>query len=333
MPTTIEASRFNTLVQRLQTILGNSGTVAPTNGYGENVNAITVTGSRNQTDLSIVDKVTNEIFSALYIDLVRCRVHQIGAVAFTIDPLVVGDYDTNGLSTDKVEEIYITNLETLMTSIETDKFEMDVATQADIDNLFNSSGLPITSTRLESVRGPWNGTISHIFSVTFNTPQERRHFFNAGGEIRLSASNDYSGSQQKSNNWKSLLSGMGVISFKASSSFSNNLTGTGTSIGNYQINSTYQLVYRNSGTSPYSGNYYEVYARNVSDTQLQFRVWFRDIDPESAPRIDEDVFGDLESKIELAIPNGTVNIEGTEYETVVFTGNIIGDQTTLLSDF
>lgn len=333
MPTTILASRFNTLVQELQSVLGNSSVVTPQIGYGNSYNAATVTGSRNQIDLSVVDKVTEEAFTNLYIDLVRCRVHQIGAAAFTIDPFVVGDYLTNGVSTDKIEESYIVALESLMSTIETDKFEIDIATQADIDNLKNSSGNPITSTRAESLRGPWNGTIAHIFSVSFGSAQQRRHFFNAGGEIRFSASNAYTGSQSKSINWKNLLSGMGVITFKADSSYSNNAVGSGSSVGNYSVNSSYQLIYRNSGTSPYSGNYYEVYARNVSDTELQFRVWFRDIDPESFPQIDEDVFGDLESKIELAIPDGTVNINGTDYDTVVFSGTITGTQTTLLSDF
>jgi hypothetical protein len=93
------------------------------------------------------------------------------------------------------------------------------------------------------------------------------------------------------------------------------------------------MVYRNFGTSPYSGNYYEIYARSVSDTELQFRVWFRDIDPETPPQIDEDVFGDLQSKIELATPNGTVNINGTDVDTVVFAGSVVGTQTTSLADF
>ena len=80
MPTTILASRFNTLVQDLQTILGNSSTVTPQVGYGSSYNAATVTGSRNQIDLSVVDKASEEAFRNLYIDLVRCRVHQIGTI-------------------------------------------------------------------------------------------------------------------------------------------------------------------------------------------------------------------------------------------------------------
>ena len=333
MPTTIEASRFNTLVQRLQSVLGTSSTGTPQVGYGSTFSVDTVTGSRNQIDLSVVDKVSEEAFVNLYTDLVRCRVHQVGTGAFTIDPFVVGDYLTNGISTDKIEETYITGLESLMTSIETDKFEIDIASQANIDNLRNSSGSPITSFRAESVRGPWNGTISHIFSVTFGSALQRRHFFNAGGEVRFSASNAYTGSQSKSINWRNLLTAMGVVTFKADRTFSNNAVGIGSLIGNYQTTGSYQLVYRNSGTSPYSGNYYEIYARSVSDTELQFRVWFRDIDPEAPPQIDEDVFGDLESKIELAIPDGSVNINGTDVDTVVFAGSIVGTQTTSLADF
>lgn len=313
MTVVIESTRFNNLVQRIVAILGNSTNTLPTTGYGESINVdpFGVTGSRNQTDLSNVDKIDDEQFRNLYIDLVRCRVHQIGAAAFSIDPFVVGNYETNQSSTDKVQESYIQGLETLMTQIETDKFEIDVATQADIVALTSSS-------RLESLQGPWNGTLSHIFTVNFNSIEDRRHFFNSGGEIRFSADLAYTGSQDKTLKWQTLLNNTGVVSFKANSTLSNASVGSGSNTGNYQLTASYQLIYRNTGLNPYSGNAYEIYALQNSSTQLQFRIYFADTDPETGFAIDEDVFGDLTSTVEYARADGTVDINGELFDTVVF---------------
>lgn len=313
MSVVIESTRYNNLVQRLSAILGNSTTGSPTNGYGQllNIDPFGVVGSRNQTDLSNVDKIDDSQFRNLYIDLVRCRVHQIGAAAFSVDPFVIGDYETNQSSTDKVQESYIQGLENLMANIESDKFDIDIATQATIESLTSSN-------RAQSLLGPWNGTLSHIVTVNFNSVEDRRHFFNSGGEIRFSADLDYTGSQDKTLKWQTLLNNMGVISFKANNTISNAGSGSSSNTGNYQLTASYQLVYRNNGLNPYSGNAYEIYALQNSSTQLQFRIYFADTDPETGDRIDEDVFGDLTSTIEYARADGTVDINGEIFDTVIF---------------
>jgi len=313
MTVVIESTRFNNLVQRIVAILGNSTNTLPTTGYGESINVdpFGVTGSRNQSDLSNVDKIDDSQFRNLYIDLVRCRVHQVGAAAFSVDPFVVGDYETNQSSTDKVQESYIQGLETLMSNIESDKFDIDIATQATIEPLTSSS-------RAQSLLGPWNGTLSHIFTVNFNSIEDRRHFFNSGGEIRFSADIDYNFSQDKTLKWQTLLNNIGVVSFKANNTLSNAGSGSGSNTGNYQLTSSYRLIYRNTGLNPYSGNAYEIYALQNSSTQLQFRIYFADSDPETGDAIDEDVFGDLASTVEYARADGTVDINGETFNTVVF---------------
>lgn len=313
MPLVIESTRYNNLVQRLVAILGNSTISLPTEGYGQTVTVdpFGVVGSRNQTDLTNVDKIDDEQFKKLYIDLVRCRVHQIGAGTFSIDPFVVGDFTANQSSTDKVQESYIQSLETLMTQIETDKFEIDVATQADIVALTSSS-------RPESLQGSWNGTLSHIITVGFVSAEDRRHFFNSGGEIRFSADIEYTGSQDKTLKWQQDLAAMGAVTFKADSTFSNTGEGTASSIGNYQLTASYQLVYRNTGINPYSGSAYEIYALQNSSTEIQFRIYFADTDPETGDRIDENVFGDLTSTVEYVKANGIVDINSEVVNTVVF---------------
>ena len=130
MPTTILATRFNNLQDRLEAVLGTSGSAAPTFGYGQTLNAaLDVAGTRSNT-IPNSDKISAQQYEDLYIDIVRCRAHQVGAAAVTIDDFVIGDFETNAANTDKVEEAYISALESLMTTIELDRFDIDITTQA-----------------------------------------------------------------------------------------------------------------------------------------------------------------------------------------------------------
>ena len=227
MPTTILASRYNTLRNNVNTVLGISDISAPDYGYGQGFSTSSVVGTQAVTNPSTASKVTAQGYEDLYIDLIRVRSHQVGA-AVAIDEFVIGDYDTNAASTDKVEEAYVLGLESLATNITTDRLLVDA----------NNLTMIINATSQRTPSTTWNGTISHIFTVTFDTELERRHFFNAGGQIRLSASVQYTGSQAKTVDWQSILDAMGSTSFKAESQHSNNASvGTGTNIGNYDLTS------------------------------------------------------------------------------------------------
>ena len=189
MPETILAERYNALRTSVNLVLGISSSGTPEYGYGQGFNTTSVIGSRAANDIANADKVLAQDYEDLYIDMIRARSHQVG-VGVAIDEFVVGDYEANSPTADKIEEAYVLGLESLATNLETDKF------------LVNSNNLRLTSAPLANSsrpdsQGTWNGTISHIFTMTFTTETERRHFFNAGGEIRLSASVDYSGSQAK----------------------------------------------------------------------------------------------------------------------------------------
>lgn len=325
MSVKITASRYNTLQQRISAIMGVTTTGAPTTGYGQTVNSdvhYPIAGNFLSSG-NLTDKIDDQQYKDLYIDIVRARVHQIGASAFSIDPFVVGNYNANPTTVDKVEESYISNLESLMTTIEANKFDIHISSQASLENLLTSGGSPVLSSRAS----PWNGSIFHIFTVTFASATARRHFFNAGGQVRLAAGITYSGSEQKTTTWQSALSTMGVISFNANSTFSNAALGTGSAIGNYQVTSTYQTVYTRTIGGLYSGSFYRIDALSNSTTTLQFRVGFYDLDVEN---VDENVQGTLSSNISLARPDGSVNINGTNYNTVVISPAPTGATTTNL---
>ena len=316
MPDTITAQRYNELRTLVNKVLGNSSVSTPQYGYGQLFNTSSVTGDYD-TNLVNTDKVTAQQYEDLYIDIIRLRAHQIGVGAVSIDPFVLGDYDTNAESTDKIELAYIQSLEALATNIETDKFLVDVTGQATVVDLEDGSSNPTASTRFNSVSGNWNGTISHIFDVSFDTAQERRQFFNAGGQVRFSASVNYTGSQAKTVDWQDEMSAMGVTSFAASSTFNNNGQGSGTNVGNYDLTGTYKLCYSKAGGASYARNDYRVNAFSVNDTTIRFKLEFNDNQPNDTRwGIDEAVLGDFTSSVELLQPVGVVTINGTSHATV-----------------
>ena len=317
----ITAQRYNDLRTLVNKILGNSIATTPTYGYGEVFSTSAVTGDYN-TNLAATDKVTAQQYEDLYIDLIRLRAHQVGTSAVTIDPFVVGDYDTNLSATDKIELTYIQGLESLSTDIETDRFLIDVTGQAQVIDLETPGGAPVESVRLNVGNGAWNGTINHIFDVTFNNAQQRRQFFNAGGQVRFSARVAYTGSQAKTVDWQDQMDAMGVTSFRGLDTVNNNSVGTGSSIGNFDLTGAYQQCYSKAGGASYARNDYKIFAQSVNDTVIRFKVEFNDNRPNDLTwGIDEPVYGDFYSTIELLQPTGTVTINGTAYDTVIIPTN------------
>ena len=316
MPTTILATRFNNLQDRLDAVLGTSGSAAPTFGYGQTLNAaLDVAGTRANT-LPNSDKITAQQYEDLYIDIVRCRAHQVGAAAVTIDDFVIGDFETNAANTDKVEEAYISALESLMTTIELNRFNIDIATQATTALLTTAANTPISSTYYTSVSGSWTSFLNQIFTVTFPTVEDRRHFFNAGGEIRFNAQVAYTGAQQKTADWQSSMAAMGVVSFTADDTYSNSSVGSASNIGNNSLTSTYQLCYRKDAGTTYSQSAYELYALQTGPRTIQFKVFFTDPAP-GGWSIDEPLYGDWTSSASLLVPDGSVTINGITHNTVV----------------
>ena len=309
MPTVVQASRYNNLRARINSVLGLSTTSSPEFGYGQGLTGATA-------GVLTAETIGAQDYEDLYIDIIRARYHQIGS-SVSIDDFVVGDFEANPTTADKIEEAYITGLENLATNLETDKFVVD-SSQLAVTGLLDAGNNSMTSTRSPSA-GPWNGEISHIFTVTFPTNAARRHFFNSGGQLRFQGSVNYTGSQAKTVDWQTILNNMGQISFAASSTYSNSGVGSGYPVGNYGLTSAYRLCYSKSGGALYSRNDYEVRARQVSGRVIQFKVSFVDGQPnDTTYGIDELVYGEFQSSILLATPSGQVNINGTTYPTVTY---------------
>jgi hypothetical protein len=111
--------------------------------------------------------------------------------------------------------------------------------------------------------------------------------------------------------------GVGEISFNSGGT---SITGTGstfTSINPRNLTSTYQLIVERSGAS-YAANRFRVYVKRVSDTSIQFKVEFADLDAPGGFGIDENVNGTLTSTVQVFNPNGSFTVGGTTYNTVSF---------------
>lgn len=303
MPTVITATRYNNLRATLQQVMEAP---AGQQGYGYNQTL------RSSNVLPNSQKITDDQYRDLYIDLIRARAHQLGESGLSIDPFVIGDYETNTTNTDKVEESYIANLETLMTAIETDKDILHL-TQATVEPLRTSNEFVVASTRIYPPS--WNNTITFIYLVEFSSVTAANAFFNAGGAIRNSASITYTGSQAKTVDWQDLLSDMGIISTTANNTISGNSVGTSSNLGWYNLNSAYQQLYLKSGSAVYSQNNYKVEAYKPTSTSMQFKITLND----PSTSFDEAILGDVTAEVNLLVPDGSVTLDGQEYDSVVIT--------------
>lgn len=288
----ITAARYNTLQATVENVMGNG---ANQFGYGQ-----TTASSQVAAD-TVID---SGHMSTLYTDLINARVHQVGSVPNSVATVSAGDLIEED-ATDTGTARGILQYEDLATLIETNK---DVIYTAD------TSQSTITANKTNSSRTTsWSGIINHIVTVTFGSSDARRHFFNAGGEIRFTGDLDPAASNGKNNDWNSLLANMGTVSFK-----SNNCTSAGSSpgtsfnIGNFNMTATDQLVFQKDGTGVYTENDYNIKAKELNSTTLQFTIQFRDDDVGDDTNNDgafnpqdESVTGTVQSIVGERLPTGT----------------------------
>jgi len=303
----VTAQKYNNLQQRIAAILGNSSGSTPLTGYGQNVES--TVHYPVQADVS---KITANQYRDLYIDLVRARVHQIGSSNFNIDDFVSNT--AKGISrADKVELSYINSLESLMTTIENDKFDVH-GTQINLE-LFDPLGRGYTDRRVSS----WNTEITQVFRISWGSTSARNHFFNAGGEIRMQISLT-NGSGGKASDWANLFQTAGTVRFAQNQVFASSgltsLTGnrvlTQLSPGFHTIYSKRSNSVSNSGA--YSQNIMRINARNINSATIEFELIFNDLAGDN--NIDNLVIGTVSTSIQSATPFGSVVIDGQSYPTV-----------------
>jgi hypothetical protein len=289
----ITASRFNLLQNRIAAVLGagagQTGYGQGASGYGGAISSEEVT---NTPGGNMQVNVTAQSFNNLYKDLIRARIHQIGLSNSEITDEVknlefVAGVDIVAEETgigDNANLKGIADLEALMDRIEGDKFLVDTSQS-------------IVETGAESVRtSQWNGQLIHEVKVSFNNASHRRHFFNSGGELRIELSN-IGYTTPKGNDWNVLLARAGTVKFNHDSTTTTD-QGTPSAIGNYDLTSSYQLIYTklsNGGIYPtYNQNLYEIYVKEISDSEIQFKMLLDDLESGAE---DDLIEGTLTSKV------------------------------------
>lgn len=288
----ITAARYNSLQATVENVMGNG---AGQFGYGQ-----TLASSQVAAD-TVID---SGHMSTLYTDLINARVHQVGSVPNSVATVSAGDVIEED-ATDTGTARGILQYEDLATLIETNK---DVIYTAD------TSQSTITANKTNSTStNAWAGIRDHIVTVTFATADARRHFFNAGGEIRFTADLDPAASNGKNNDWNALLANMGTITFKSNNCPSlGSSPGTSFNIGNFDMTATDQLVFQKDGTGVYAENDYNIKAKELNATTIQFTIQFRDDDIGDDTNNDgafnpqdESVTGTLQSVVGERLPTGS----------------------------
>ena len=265
---------------------------------------------------SLTDKISDDEYINLYKDIVRIDAHQNGSSNITIDSFVVGDFEANPATADKVEESYIAGLETIVSTLDSNRFNINLSDQSIIQALLNQDGNQIQSQRSLI----WDTQISHIFTVQFDSDIDLYAFFNAGGQIICSPRIQYTGSQLKTITWANLLQDINNIQFKAQqTSDSNGITST--SGFEDLVTGAYTRVYVSSSALSYANNVVIMDARISGTAQIQLKLTLLDNHGEN---IDEYVQGIVTNTVSIRKPDGEVTIAGETFDTVKFDGTIIG---------
>lgn len=263
----ITATRYNNLQTRVENILGVG---SANEGYG-------MTTASNQ--LAVGKLVEASDMNNIYNDFNVIYRHQVNqdpsAVVSTIS---IGNLIAENTSDDPngILKGYA-DFESFMSTIESDpnRFRLH-PTQSDEDD--QVANLTYTA--------QWRNEIKGYYRVTFANFNARRHFFNAGGTITFKGtltSTATGGNVNKTNDWVTMISNSGLVSFGHNYTSSDN-SGTGSAIGNYQLTTSYQQVYRKAGSGLYANNSYYIRAKEgATNNVIEFEIWMQDSDSGTAP--------------------------------------------------
>lgn len=260
----IRAVDFNEFIGDINDIVG-VGT--GDSGYGQDSYVITplTTGTK------IRATHWDDLLSAIH----ACADHQGSSI--TIPANVAAP---NFPAPNRVVELLPTLVADINT-VKTNKLNYDVSNMTIETNKISSA-----KTYIDPISGTpnWTGTVFYEFSANFSDDNHRRHFFNLGGEIRISSDLVPSGSDAQSLDWDAVLSAVATVKLAVNTTTSSGSVGT-PGVGFNALTTSYQLVYTKGGTAAYSGNQLNVYAKLNNTSGIDVKVSFDDI---HAANVDQD---------------------------------------------
>lgn len=281
----VRAADYNSIQGKVSLVMG---TGSSSYGYGQNLAS---------SQVNVGDSILISQWNNLRTDLLKARQHQLGTdqssnLAITSTSLVVS-------------EAIRAQYDAMSDAITTDRLTV-ASNQGSLENV-------ITPYQRTSA---WNGTLTHICTVTFSNANQARYFFNAGGNFQISADRSGGNSGYKNQTWSLMFSQMGTITMSANTA---TVSGSGSvsSIGYYGLTGSNQLVFRKQAPSGvYAENDYFIYARTAAGgAQVIFEMVFEDEDAGDlnnpspgeppGPVQDENVDGTLTSTIQMFRPSGS----------------------------
>jgi hypothetical protein len=280
----ISATRYNNLQSRINVIMGvGSGD----SGYGQSLASSQVAVGSNVDLVRVLNLRT---------DMLKARQHQTGGNqgptpgdgAF---PLVT--------TADQITDAFAANLESQMTTIETNKLVLGL-----VSGNYTDTTDANTSQRTAS----WNGLLTHNVTVAFGSQNAARYYFNSGGDIRfrvtLTGGTSETGTNQIYTDWSNMFTTMGTITMNHNTTTRSGTAGTAQNRGFYQLTSTNQELFRRVGSGNYSSNVYLINARSDGAGNIFFNIQFND-NKGGNPNFDESVTGTLTSRLDLRRATGS----------------------------
>jgi hypothetical protein len=305
----IEASDYNSIRDTVDAVYGTGN--GSEIGYGQ---------ALSSPEKSVDDLITAQDLIDLFTDMYNARVHQIGlpAPGLSYPGLAFNPPQTGNLI--GVEQAGASVSDPGVANDITAGLDDFVAAAAELlpdENLANNPSMTTTSFSSSVRSTSWNGAITHEFTLTFSSADQRRYYFNTGSDIRIAGLLASAGSSLKNNDWRTMLSSMGTIIMNSDTTL---VTGSGTTsaIGNYDLTTSFQTIFTKPGTGVYSDNTYTIQASAPTTSQIRILITFNDgdIGELPAPRIDEDVSGVLYSTASVRYANGTVAVSSPGYSVV-----------------
>jgi hypothetical protein len=275
----ISESDYNTIRNKIINVMS---TGSGNSGYGQTTFSSSVSSGNT---------VTKAQWDALRYDLYNAIFHQTGSVP-SITTVAVGDVIRYGASNPNYQ------YNTLADQATSNRFDLGVGQ-------FVTDALQTTNRSTS-----WYSSVSCTASVTFNTAEQARFFFNSGGKIRFSSSRTGGTSSQQNTAWSNVLSTAGTQVFG----------GATPAINFFNLTSSYQEFYSLSAISPYSANKWKIEALcNVANNSagtaniITFRItWvddYTDTGPEVAP--DDYVDGTLTINMDAVRASGFLQPAGS----------------------
>jgi hypothetical protein len=173
----------------------------------------------------------------------------------------------------------------------------------------NSTQRELQVLEIDRRTNSWNGSIQSEIEVTFADSDQRRYFFNAGGQLRFQGVVTDVGGVQRNETWNSLIENPGEIqfgyNFVQNTGSSNGISFPSGTIGNYDLTESYQTVFRKDASSGLYGNsFWQIEAREDSTNTISFRITLVNDGPESDT--DEGAVGGTDGGIQESV---TADIE------------------------